>query len=252
MKFTYLTDDTERSLAPFFSPFMMKVMLNSVLIVAALVILFWPWQHLFSFVSRRDVPTVFFKIFMATLIITSYINLRCGRGEMVKVDFYTKYYQKEAATREKEHEFFRYGFVEFLLHSLILLLPFLPILLLATAISGLSMLTFAQGLYVLFGGSLCCRLFSFSVYLIWGRFSATGYFMARVIMIVFLVISATFAPVANPILILYELNNGLQTVGIESKYIYQWHIAIVAGLIIMLTVVNQLVIHHLIRKEAHQ
>ena len=121
MRFDYLTDDSEKSLAPFFSPLMISVTYNSLLITGGLLLLFWPRRSLFHFFSDNSVPLLPFQIFSAAGIILSYVNFRCGRGEMFKRYFYTDPAPVDA-TYEKERPFFRYALVAFLLHTLLSLI----------------------------------------------------------------------------------------------------------------------------------
>ena len=251
MKFDYLTDESEKSLAPFFSPIILSASFYSVLIVAGLLILCWPWQNLVSFMSKHKVPLVFFQIFTATLITNSYLNLRCGRGEMVKSDYFSSY-SAEVSTFEKENDFFQYGLIEFLLHTVFLILPFLPLLILCTSISGLPLTTFVRACAIVFTASLLCRMFGFLMYLFGGRAGFTGYFFSRVFLIVFIFATAVFAPVINPIINIYKLNKSLQSFGLPFISYYAFYLATVTAAILILVLVNQMLVKRHIKIHSHQ
>ena len=250
MKFDYLTNDSEKSLAPFFSPPLIKATLNSILIVAGLLLVFWPWQNFVNFIGQNKVPLTFFKTFTVTLIIISYTNLRCGRGEMATLDYYTKvYYRKEIATYEKEHDFFRYGLIEFILHSAFLMSFFFPFLILSASVSGISWLVFLKACSVVFSASLLCRMLGFLVYLLLGQFSSIGYFFTRIFLLVFLFATLTLAPIINPILNLYELNNDLQSIGFSFKNSYPFYMVTVLATLVFLIIMSQLLIKHHMKQE---
>ena len=165
---------------------------------------FWPRQPLSSFIVAETVPHTSFLIFIATLIVYSYVNLCCGCGDMIQRSYHITHLT-DISTFEKENGFFQYGLFEFLLHTLILLLPFIPLLILPAAISAISLITFIQAIAILYTASLICRLMGFMVYLFWGRLSTAGYFMARVIMFLFMFGTIFFAPFINPLRQLYLL-----------------------------------------------
>jgi hypothetical protein len=152
------------------------------------------------------IPHTFFLIFGATLIVYSYVNLCCGCGDMIQRGYHIIKYPTDKSTFEKEIEFYHYGLIEFLIHTLILLLPFVPLLILPAAISAVSLITFIKAVSILFTASLICRMFGFMVYLFWGRLSTLGYFVARAIMILFIFGTIFFAPFVNPLRLLYLLN----------------------------------------------
>ncbi len=125
MKYYYLTDESEKSLSPFFSKSVLSTAFACVVIVGILVLILWPRQPVGSYIIADRVPFVFFLVFGATLIVSCYLSIYCGRGESVP-RFYFIRNQSDAPTFEKEIDFIRYGLIQFVLHTLILLLPFLP------------------------------------------------------------------------------------------------------------------------------
>jgi len=214
VKYYYLTDDSERSLAPFFSKTVLSACFIGVVIISISLIICWPRQPLAEFIGENKIPLVFFIIFAATLIVNSYINLCCGCGELIRRGFYIIKYPTDIATFEKENDFFTYGLIAFLLHSQIMLLLFLPLLILAASISAVSFIPFLQAVSILYFAALLCRMFGFMVYLIWGRTSTLGYFVARTFMIFFIFGTFFFAPFLNPLQILYSLNKSTGDIGL--------------------------------------
>lgn len=213
MKYYYLTDDSEKSLAPFFSKTMLATNFIGVVVISILLIICWPRQPLSGFIVANKIPLVFFIIFAATLIVNSYINLSCGCGEMIRRGYFIIKYRTDISTFEEENDFFKYGLIEFILHSLILLVLFLPHLILAASISAVSFVLFLKAVSILYTASLLCRMFGFMVYLFWGRTSILGYFVARTLLIVFIFGTFFFAPSLNPLQSLYLLSESAGKVG---------------------------------------
>ena len=182
-------------------------------IVGVILVVFWSRRPLSDLVATGDVPTIFFIIFAATLIVTSYVNLSCGGGDMVRRGYYIMSYRTDKPTYEMEIDFYRYGLIEFILHALILLLPFVPLLAMAAFSSAVSLTTFIQAVVVLYSSSMFCRLSGFLIYLSWGRSSTLGYFAARALMILFVFVTILFTPAVNPLHILYLLNHGPDSIG---------------------------------------
>ena len=234
MNFYYLTDESEKSLAPFFSKRVLETIMAGVAIVGVFLMVFWSRRPLAELMAAGDTPTIFFLIFAATLIVYSYVNLCCGGGELVRRGYHMMNYRNDKPTHEKEIAFYRYGMIEFILHTLVLLLPFLPLLSLAAFSSALSMTPFIKAVSILFATSLFCRLSGFLVYLVWGRSSTLGYFAARVLMIFFVFATLFFAPAVNPLRLLYLLNHNPDS----SSDLFAIYIAAVSLAILVLILVN--------------
>jgi hypothetical protein len=244
MKYYYLTDESEKSLAPFFAKEVLQAGMVSVVIAGAFLIVFWPRQPLAGFMETNNSPSVFFLVFAATLIAYSYVNLCCGGGEMIRKGYHIISYKTEKPTYEIKISFYRYGLIEFLLHTLILLLPFLPILALAGFISAISLITFLMALSILFTMSLLCRMSGFLVYLFWGRSSTIGYFAARAMMILFVFVTILFAPAVNPLHLLYQLNQGSNGAG----FTFAVYMAAVTFAIFMLIFANNALVRRHVNK----
>ena len=246
MNFYFLTDESEKSLAPFFSKHVLDAVMAGVVFVGAFLIIFWSRRPLSDLLTTGDAPAIFFLVFAATLIVYSYVNLCCGCGDLVRRGYLMIYYQTDKPTHEKEIAFYRYGMIEFLLHTLLLLLPFLPLLSLAAFNSAVSMITFAMAVSVLFATSLFCRMSGFLTYLCWGRLSTLGYFAARALMIFFVFATIFFAPAINPLRLLYLLNQSPDS----SGYAFAIYIAVVSVAILILFLINNaLVSRHINQKN---
>ena len=243
MKYYYLTDDSEKSLAPFFSKMVLAASFLVVVIIVAVMFVFWPRQPLSSFMIAEKIPHTFFLIFGATLIVYSYVNLCCGCGDMIQRGYHIIKYPTDKSTFEKEIGFYHYGLIEFLLHTLLLLLPFVPLLILPAAISAVSLITLIKAVSILFTASLVCRMFGFMVYLLWGRLSTLGYFVARTLMILFIFGTIFLAPFINPLRLLYLLNQRPNGIGLAFVY----YMVIALGAILCLSITNHILVRRNIK-----
>lgn len=250
MKFDYLTDESEKSLTPFFSPPVMSAIFTSIVIVGGLLLIFWP-RNFASFISQNKTPLVFAVVFVVTLIILSYINIRCGRGEMMKFKFFFHEYPalEKIVVFEKENNFLLYGLIGFLLHILFLLFPVLPLLMLSTSVSGVSLFVFVKACSVVFTTSLLCRLFGFIAHIFWGRTGYIGYLLTRIFLGVFFLGTLVLAPAINPLLVLYELNNSLSQIEVSLKSSYSLYIITVSLTIGVFVAISQFLVRHHIHKE---
>jgi uncharacterized membrane protein len=249
MRFDYLTNDTERSLAPFFSPRMLDSTFACIWILGLLLIILWPLKAPSHFIEEYRVPLLFPGIFVAALLIHSYVNLRCGLGEMSRDDFISRFERKKVITLEEEHEFFSYGLVQSLLHTLLLLLLMLPLLIVSTAISGISLPVFAKAFSILFTTSLLCRLFGFLMYLLYGRWSKLGYLWTRMFFIFSIFFTGFFIGSVNPILLIYSFHRGVEIPSGFPMSGYSLYIMIVACAILLLTLANQAMVRRNMHKE---
>ena len=245
MKLYFLTDDTEKSLAPFFSMRVLEAVMASVVIVGVFLIVFWSRRPHSELIASGNEPTIFFLVLAATLIVNSYVNLCCGGGDMVRKGYHIIHYQTDKPTYEKEIEFYRYGMIEFLLHTVLLLLPFLPLLSLAAFSSAVSMITFIMAVSVLYTTALFCRMSGFLVYLSRGRSSTLGYFAARALMIFFVFATILFAPAINPLRLLYLLNQSPNSM----DYPFAAYMAVVLFAILILILVNNALVRRHIKKD---
>jgi len=245
MKLYYLTDESEKSLAPFFSERVLAAVMFSVVVAGVFLIVSWPRRPLSDVILTQQGSTVFFLVAAATLIFNSYVNLCCGAGDLIRKGHHLIYYQTDKPTHEKEIDFYRYALIEFLWHALILLLPFVPLLSLAAFIACGSLLAFTMAVCVLYTAALLCRLAGFLVYLTWGRSSTLGYLAARAMMIFFVFITLIFAPAVNPLHLLYRLNQDGGGMGGP----FAVYLAVVMSAILVLIRVNGAFVRRHITKE---
>jgi hypothetical protein len=248
MKYYFLTDDSEKSLAPFFTKTVLSASFLSVVIIVATMFVFWPRQPLSSFIVAEKIPHTFFLIFAAILIVYCYVNLCCGCGDMIHRRYPIMKYPTDKSTYEKQIGFYQYGLIEFLLHTLILLLPFVPLLTLPAAISAASLIAFLKAVCILYTASLICRLMGFMVYLFWGRLSTLGYFVARAMMIVFILGTIFFAPFVNPLRQLYLLNQPPKSDG----FAFVSYMVIVLLAILCLVVTNHILVRRIITRNGFE
>ena len=248
MKLYFLTDESDKSLAPFFSKHVLEAVLAGVVIAGIFLIVFWSRRPLAESIATGNESTLFFLVFAATLIVNSYVNLCCGGGELVRRGYHMMNYQTEGPTHEKEIAFYRYGMIEFFLHTLVLLLPFLPLLSLAAFSSAVSIITFIMGVSVLFTTSLYCRMAGFLTYLFWGRSSTLGYFAARILMIFFVFATIFFAQAVNPLRLLYLLNQSPDSLG----HAFAIYMAVVSFAILILILVNNALVNRYINKSGSE
>ena len=246
MNWYFLSDESEKSLAPFFSKHVLESVMAGVAIVGIFSVVLWSRRPLAEYFVAGQGPKIFFLVFAATLIVYSYINLCCGGGELVRRGYHMINYPTDQPTHEMEIAFFRYGMIEFVLHTIAMLLPFLPLLFLAALGSAVSTAIFAMAVSILFSASLFSRLTGFLIYLLWGRFSTLGYFIARLTMIVFVFATLFIVPAVNPLRLLYQLNHNPDGIGFGYA-IYMAAVSVAILVLILLS--NALVNRHLKRKN---
>ena len=250
MKFDYLTDESEKTLAPFFSPTMLTAAFHSVWVVAGMLVLFWPRQPLYRFIETGKGPLVFFMVFAAALISTAYISLMCGRGEIIKPDSFSEY-RKEVIVHEKERNFFLYGLVSFLSHTLFLMVPILPVFIISASISGITTGVFLNALWIVYTASLFCRLFAFLMYLFWGRYRMEGYLLSRLFIVLYLLATTIFLPALSPIRFLYtfnfEMDSGIDYLQIGSYSFYMLSLGL--AMLSLIFLCHMLIKRHIKREE---
>ncbi len=241
MKYYYLSGGWEESLAPFFSKMVLSASFTSVVIIGVLLLVTWPRQPLSGFIVSNEIPLSYFLTFAATLIIYCYVNMSCGCGDMNQRGFFIVKYRTDKSTFEEKIDFFQYGLIAFLFHTLVLLLPFLPLLILAASISAVSFIIFIKAVFILYTASLLCRMFGFMLYLFLGRLSTIGFFVALAFIIVFIFGTFTFAPFINPLKLLYFLYESPDK--LNSPFVL--YMVIVIAAILLLVLVN----HMLVRRR---
>ena len=252
MRFDYLTDDSEKSLVPFFSPMMLNITFNCVWIFGSLLLVFWPQKELFHFLKGHKAPLTFLSVFVGTLIVSSYISLRCGRGEIFTKNIFSRMVREGIATLEEKNDFLSYGLVQFILHTVFFLLLALPLLILSAAISGISLQAFLKGLSILFTASFLCRLVSFFIYMLLGRWSFVGFLTTRFFFIFFFFATFVFAVYANPIRLIYALHIGEEIQTSFQMNAYFFYIMIVTSAILILTLISNAIVRRRMLKEVQR
>ena len=92
MKLYYLTDESEKSLAPFFSERVLAAVMFSVVVAGVFLAVSWPRRPLSDVILTQQGSTVFFLVAAATLILHSYVNLCCGAGDLIRKGHHLIYY----------------------------------------------------------------------------------------------------------------------------------------------------------------
>jgi hypothetical protein len=227
-------DRAGTSLVPFSPRVMLSTACTAVFITGAVVMACWPRQPLAGYIAANDLPLAFFVTFSVGLIIQSYLNLRWGRGEMIKQDDYF-HREEDLPAPERPVEFIPRGMVACVIHTALLASPFLPLLILGAALSGMSLQAFTQALAVVVTTSLLCRLVGVMLYLGQGKSRSLGYLASRCLMAAVVFGTLLFAPTINPIHILYGLQFDPDSLVKHSGYLYA---ACVAPAIFFLSLIN--------------
>lgn len=248
MNFDFLTDDSERSLSPFFLPRVLYASYGMVFLVGALSLLAWPRHPSLYLVSGNSVPHHFFLTAAVTLIVYAYANLHCGRGDLVKRSYLGRL-KKEERPLEEERSFLTYGMIEFFLHSLFLFFPFLPLWILSASVSGLSLTDMTGAVSIVFSAGLLCRMFGFTTYLIWGWWGVAGYLAAIALSLYFILVSVLFTPGINPVLLLYKLNTSVEVTAFFSTKPYSEYMTVILPAILFFILANFLLVRRHRRKE---
>jgi len=199
---------SDRSIAPFFSPVIMSILYNCVWLTALIMLVLWPGQNGYHLILGSNIPIVFLVVFVSVLIMISYIQMRCGRGELARNDYIAKFERKEIKTVEEETGFFSYTLVVALLHTAFFLLPVLPVLMASSTISGIPFTVFLKALGILFIASFFCRIYGFMIYLIFGKWSTAGYLLCRTGYAVFMFVTGIYLSWFNPVLQIFYLYRG--------------------------------------------
>jgi hypothetical protein len=249
MRFDYLTDDSERSLTPFFSPKMLSITFNCVWIIGSLLLVFWPHKELFNFIRGHRVPLTFLGVFVGMLLISAYVNLGCGRGEIFPKNLFSRMIREGIITLEEKYDYLSYGLVQSILHNIFFILLAFPLLMLAATVSGISLQVFAQALSILFTAPILCRLLSFLIYLVFGRWGLVGFLSTRLFFVFFFFATGAFAAFANPILHIYAFYSGEEILTGFQINAYSLYLMLVTSAILILALINNAIIRHNILKE---
>lgn len=233
-----------KSLTPFWQANLLNATLYGLLVLSIVFFMSYPWKtNIASYMRQGKGPFIFFPVFAAAAVIYTYLNMRCGKGEFVVITACVDSYNETLpplVCAEEEHGVFRYALPIFLLHTLFLLLPSLPILLLATAISGLPFSSCWIAIGMIFVTALCARWFGFLLLLLFGHGSMFAYFATRIMMTLLLVATVSTTPAYNLMLGLYELHGGASGSAVWWSNEYARYAALMAVCSIFLAVLCQI------------
>jgi hypothetical protein len=208
MKWESIFGESERDLAPIFSPGMVSITMGCLWVMGIILVLTWPFKFLFQYIEGFRIPQTFLGTFVGGLIMVSYLNLRCGLGEIIPNSIFARLEREGITTFEEERDYLAYEFPHALLHILVFHLLLLPFLILGAAVTGISLQDFVLGLGILLTASLLCRQVSFFLLLILGRWQVSGYLGSRLFYFIFILATVFIAPFLNPVLLLVKLHYG--------------------------------------------
>ncbi len=249
MKFFYISHDDEKSLAPFFSPLMSSITYNYIWILGVILLISWPHKSLYQYIQSHNMPLTFMAVFAASMIMISYIQIRCGRGEVFVKDSYSKMMREGVRTFEEDNGFIIYGLPQSIMHILFFVFLSLPMLILAASISGVGIEHLLMALFILFMSALVCRWFAFLIYLILGRWNFWGYLLPRIFFILIFFITAFYNDFANPVLLLNLFFEGEVSVLQDDMSKYPLFIMLSMGLSLILGISLHFLIKHSRGKE---
>lgn len=213
MSIADFTKQTEKSLTPFWQANLLDAIVYSLLILSIVFFMFYPWTvNVASYMRQSKGPFVFFPVFATAAVVYAYLNLRCGKGEFVVITAHVDAHNETlppVVSTEEARPVFGYALPIFFLHTLWLLLPALPIYLLATAVSGLPFTACWAGIGLIFALALCARLIGFLLLLLFGRGSLFAYFLSRTLLALLLFATILTGSAYNPLRCLYDLHVGV-------------------------------------------
>jgi hypothetical protein len=195
-------------------------------------------------VSGPEIPLNFLVIFGVTLLLLTYVNLRCGNGEIFIASIPGRPQRDKLTTFEEERDFFSYGLIEFILHTLFLLVILLPVLLVSSALSEISPGVLIRSLSIIFVASLLCRMFGFLMFLVCRNHPMIGYQSTRLFFMLFIIGNAVFAPYTNSFLMINALYKGKEMISPFSMDAYTLHMLIITLAIAFLILANQFMVRH--------
>ncbi|RPI79982.1 MAG: hypothetical protein EHM45_00640 [Desulfobacteraceae bacterium] len=209
MKFEYMTDNTEKTLAPWASlDILNKLFWQGTTAALIFLFLFWREKDLPELIRRQETPMFFFWIFGICLVMTAYLNLRCGLGEFTSIKETPWIEYQKNVTYEEERPFATYGLIGFILHTVLLLLPLLPLLIMAAGFSAVEPPIVFRALAMILLFSLVSRLFGFWIYLAWDRKGPAAYFSTRIFFLILFGATVGFKEKGNVFVLLFALNKG--------------------------------------------
>jgi len=233
----YFADSSGHVFVPMFSKYIVTVSFYMTLILGGLIVVTWPWQGFVAYLEDQRIPYTFPVIFIALLMIQTYIHLQLGRGEVgANYHFLREKMHQQYLPTEVLTPFVQYGFIRFCIQIVVLLFPPLPILLLATAVSGFPLSTLLKALSVIATAALVCRLMGFLLYELWGTNSILGYFLARIFLATVMYLSGFLKVPINPIRVLYRMDVEGSISQSIFQHPYMLYLMTAIGWILLLTI----------------
>ncbi|MCP4398907.1 MAG: hypothetical protein GY801_16605 [bacterium] len=229
-----LTKQTHDPLLAFFPAMMLSMTFYCLVAISALFVVLWPWgKDSAHFIRQHQGPSLSFPLFTAVAILYSYIQLRCGRGELLQ----RSHYFSPTVIQEQEQIFFRHGLLMLLLHTAFFLLPFLPLLIVAATVSGLSQQVLIQAIGLLYTSALLFRIGGLLLYRLWGAASTLGYFVGRTFFGMFFFMLPIYLPYLSPLRVLHALHKN--THYIDEKMPLQTAYWLCLGMMCAMTIITR-------------
>jgi hypothetical protein len=229
------------------SPFKIKKVLTTlnafVWLLFLLLLLVWPKRGLFFYIKEQDLPLTYLFVFELTFVLIGYLNLQCGNGEIYQKMMTIKVRYDNA----QERYFFNYrGIFWSLLHISFLMLPVLPLLLVASLLSGININIFLNSIMVIFQFSIVFRLIGVLIFLILNPNNKLSFFISRVLFIMITGFSWYISPLISPIHIFTTLHYGKFFGGFgTTQYFFFLNTYILALIFILSTVTFYLLQSHI-------
>lgn len=236
MQQDYLWETSRKTIAPLFSPDTTSTFFKSNLLASAIFLGFWPFSSLPSYIHQESPPLIFLAVLTSVLFITSYINLRAGKGEVLPHDSYSRLKIESENTLDESLNYLTYGLPAAAAYSIFSIILFLPQILFSAGLSGLNTLDLAIGLAVILCSAFIFRLTGFFFYMIFGRFNQLGHLISRLTLAFLLLGTAWIKPEINPVLIIYNISHGKTGQGGPGINLL---LAFYAILILLLILINQ-------------
>ncbi len=231
---------------------MITAQLISFMALGLTLLVSWPKKDHFKYIWEGEVPLTFFSVFTIALIIHSYLNLRCGHGELSQRVKYPLAKRKEKIIlNEQDRNFILYGALIFLLHTMLLLLPLIPALLISAGISSISGIECITAFSILFVTSLLCRMFGFLVYLVFKKWDWPGFLLTRSFYVSLFFATGLISVHLNPVLLIYDLHKGEKSPATAFLSADAVYIILTILMIGSLTFVNQIMVTRGINRRRH-
>lgn len=200
--------DTTPIVYPFSVPVMLPILFYSTAATALSFFLLWPIPGSTRSMLANLQPAMSFIVSAVCFSIQCYFNLSFGNNEISQSDYFDKKKLFSLELFDSFSSFLLYWIVPSLLHTAYLLLPNIPILIVAGSISGLSFHRCIQGCLFIYVCGLFCRMIGFFSYCVFGSWELLSFFVLRIVILFFLIVTAVETSIMNPFLHLYNICRG--------------------------------------------